>query len=81
MAAVDEKLCDERTGTIMAGQARLEGKIDHLTDLLKGKNGEPGLIDKVRDHDRLIKALGGGLLVVIGAVVTQIIRWAFSHWG
>jgi len=81
MASVDEKLCDERTGTIMAGQARLEGKIDHLTDLLKGKNGEPGLIDKVRDHDRLIKVLGGGIVLVIGGIVTQVIRWAFGHLG
>ena len=80
MPAVDEKLCDERSGALLSGQARLEGKIDHLTDLLKGANSKPGLVDDVRDlkkwRDDQEKAQKKriGVVISIGLIfVTQIV--------
>lgn len=88
MPAVDEKVCDERHEKealerkhIATDVAEIKKDVKSLVTLLRGANSNPGLVDKVRDHERLIRYLGGGLVLVIGGLVTQLIRWAFSHWG
>ena len=50
-------------------------KLDSICDLLKGKNGEPGIVDEVRNNARFRKRTIWVLATIIGTTITQIIIW------
>ena len=50
----------------------------HIIDLLKGEDGNPGVVDKVRNNSKALKRLYGAFIFCGGAVVLQIIRGAYN---
>ena len=72
---IDEKMyslvCKERFDNIDRGQKE-------ILDLLRGKNSSPGLIDEVRTLKSRWTIIFGGMAILFGALITQIIRWLFS---
>jgi hypothetical protein len=86
MVAVDEKLFEERTQALLAGQARLETNVNHITDLLKGANSKPGVLDDVRDlkkwRDDQEKAGKRriGIAVSIGLIFVTQVAVLFRLW-
>jgi len=46
--------------------------------LLRGKNGDPGLIDDVRDNTRFRTRILWGFGLVVTAVITQAVVWIKS---
>lgn len=72
MAAVDEKLCDDRYGTLSEKIDNTHTDVKSILEILRGKNGDAGLLDDVRDlkrsRERTIKALW----IVVVAFVGQV---------
>lgn len=50
---------------------RLEAFHEETLALLRGKNGDPGVLDDMRAMKRGYRIVGSGVLFVIGAVVIQ----------
>ncbi len=44
--------------------------------LLRGRNGDPGLLDDVRGLKKINKALVGGLLFMLMTLFVQAVAWA-----
>ena len=59
----------------------LRAEIRQMMDLLRGKNTTPGLIETVRNHDRVIKYLGGSVIFVVTTVVGRAVWWFFTKMG
>jgi len=88
MAAVDEKLCDERYANIVthledikANQRQDREAREKILDLLRGKDGDPGLVDRVRDHDKTIRRIWTGTVAIGLCLLTNIGRWIFSRFS
>jgi hypothetical protein len=57
---------------------KLEALHKETLDLLRGKDGDPGVLDDMRAMKRGYRIVGSGVLFVIGAVVIQAVA---SLWG
>ena len=51
---------------------------DEMLGLLRGKNDNPGLVDKVRWLERVYKALVGAVCFVLGVFTVQAVAWLFE---
>lgn len=63
-----ELICSERF-------TKIDGKQDEIIDLLRGKNGFPGLIDDVRTLKARWKVIYATAGIVTIAVVKEVIAW------
>jgi hypothetical protein len=53
-------------------------KQDEILDLLRGTNGNPGLIHEIRTLKKRWALVFGSLIVIFSALITQLVRWLFS---
>ena len=71
----DEKMysliCKERFDDIADKQ-------DEMLGLLRGANSTPGLVEEVRVLKSRWKMVSVGIVLVLSAFVTQIVRWIFT---
>ena len=61
-------ICKERFDHIDVGQQQ-------IIDLLRGKNSAPGLIDEVRVLKARWNIIFGAMVIIFGALVTQLVHW------
>ena len=54
----------------------LDDRTDEIIRLLRGRNGNPGILDDVRDLKRVCKALAGGLAFILMTLFVQVVAWA-----
>lgn len=66
-----ELICAKRFDSI-------DEKQDRMLDILRGKNGDPGLIDDVRTLKSRWSIIIGALVILFGALLTQVARWLFA---
>ena len=67
-------VCKERFDELGKG---LERNHKEIIDILKGKNGDPGLIDNVRDNTRMRESLRKITWLFVGAIVVQLVAMFF----
>jgi len=65
-----ELICNKRFDT-------LEGMQKQVLDILKGKNGDAGLCEQVRDNTKARKQFGKALIFIVAAVSLKIIHSAY----
>ena len=54
---------------------KIDGKLDDLCGLLKGKNSSPGLIDDVRDNTRFRNRIFWAIGTLIAVTIGQAVVW------
>ena len=69
-----KNFCKARFDTIEKTQQRNH---EELMDILKGKNGDPGLIDNVRDNTKLRNLVGKMTWLFLSAFVVQSVALIF----
>jgi len=48
---------------------------DEILRILKGRNGDPGLLDEMRDMKRFRNGILGTLGFILAAMFTQMVQW------
>jgi len=49
-----------------------------IISLLRGRNGDPGVVDDVRDLKRTNKAVVGAVIFLLCVLATQAITWGWN---
>ena len=57
---------------------KIDDHQEQILNILKGKNGNPGLIDDVRQLKSRWMVIFGALIVVFSALGTQLAKWIFT---
>ena len=57
---------------------KIDDHQEQILNILKGKNGNPGLIDDVRQLKSRWMVIFGALIVVFSALGTQLVKWIFT---
>jgi len=78
---VYKDVCEERHGQYEKGLAEIKGDVKEILVLLRGRNGDPGLVDRVRDHDTAIKRIWTGTIAIALCVFGNLVKWIFTHFG
>ena len=66
-----EMVCKDRFDSI-------DNHLSSITDLLKGKNGNPGVVDDVRGLKKFNKYAVGAVAFLVCTGIAQFIHWLFS---
>ncbi len=64
-------VCGPKLDGLEAGQGR-------IIDILKGKNGDPGLCDDVRNIKKTHKLLTAGIAFVLSVLTIEGASWLFT---
>ena len=64
-------VCGPKLDGLEAGQAR-------IIDILKGKDGDPGLCDDVRNMKKIHRLLTAGVAFVLSIVTIEGASWLFT---
>ena len=57
---------------------KLDNYIDIMFGLLKGSNGNPGVMDDVRDLKKINRAMTGAIVFLISTLVIQAVAWGWQ---
>ncbi len=64
-------VCEPKLDGLEAGQAR-------IIDILRGKNGDPGLCDDVRNIKKTHRLLTAGIAFVLSVLTIEGASWLFT---
>jgi len=70
-----DRFCKDRFDKL---EAKLDSYSDTMCALLKGSNGNPGVLADVRDLKRTYRAMIGAIVFLIGVLATQAIAWGWA---
>ena len=59
----------------------LKADTQEILKILKGRNGDPGLLDEVRELKQLRKTILGGFLFLFTTLFVQAMIWLRSKFG
>ncbi len=72
--------CDEKMYNLICEKRfdNLDAKQDRILDLLKGKNGDPGLLDDVRTLKKRWVVIYGTAGIVFITLLREILPWLLN---
>jgi hypothetical protein len=59
----------------------LKNNQETIINLLRGQNSSPGLVDKVRDIERMQTTATWIIRILFGAVIVQVVIWIRNQIG
>lgn len=91
-----EEICQPAFEKNEESHDRIEGKIDDILSILKGKDGEPGICERLRKVEAAIvpdltprlervewfqRGLIGSVALIVGAILTQVGSWIWERFS